>query len=528
MHDHVPASGAVTPGPAGPQHLSPWMLDATAFVAGFGAMGAEMAAGRLLAPYYGTSTFVWCLLIGSVLSSLALGTYLGGRWSQRPGALALGYAALVGAGLQLAILPHLARPILRRAAAGFFGGHVLALALAGAAFALLLALPLVVLGALGPVLVQRGVDQRGAPGAVAGRFGAVGTFGSLLGTFVPGLILVPTVGTDRCFALCGASLVLAGVLGLRARNRIVGIGAAAVLLSGAAWGNARREDGATIYEAESRWGYLRVTEQSGLRRLYLNDGYAVQTVARLDGAPYLRGVWGYYALAPSFRRGGELQEVLVLGLGGGISARRYAEDHPRAQITAVELDPAVADVARRYFDLPASVEVAIGDGRSFVASSDRSYDLIVVDAFQFPYIPFQLATREFFELCRRHLRPGGAFVINVGRNGERRELVDAVAATLASTYRHVSGVNVPGSSNTILVGTEHPLSEAVGLAGLGAPAAATGELEQLPPVRSWPIEAGAPVLTDDRAPVELLTDRIILDVLWRSLEGARAWTLPPS
>ena len=112
-------------------------------------------------------------------------------------------------------------------------------------------------------------------------------------------------------------------------------------------------------------------------------------------------------------------------------------------------------------------------------------------------------------------------MINVGRNGDRHEVVDAVAATLAGSYRHVSGADVPGSSNTILVGTDHPLSEAVGLAALGLAAAQTSELEQLPPVRNWPISAGATVLTDDRAPVELLTDRIILDTLWDSLTGAR-------
>jgi spermidine synthase len=522
VHDHVSPSQPVARKAAAQGPLPSWVLDVTAFVTGFGAMGAEMAAGRLLAPYYGTSTFVWCLLIGSVLSALALGTYMGGRWSARPGALATAHAALIVAGLQLAALPLLARPILKRAASDFQGGHVAALALAAALVAVLLMLPLVVLGAVGPVLVQRAVDEQLEPGAAAGRFGAFGTLGSLLGTFIPGLVLVPLVGTDRCFALCGGLLAAAGWLGLRRRRRVITALLAASILTGAAadsWSRNACADGSTLYESESRWGYIRVTEKAGLRRLYLNEGYAVQSVAHVDGRPYLRGVWGYYALAPSFTRQGALHDILVVGLGGGTSARRYAEDFPRAHVTAVELDPALVDVARRYFGLPASVDVALGDGRSFLAGTTDRYDLIVVDAFQFPYIPFQLVTREFFESTSRHLRSGGAFVINVGRNAERHEVVDAVAATLAQTYRYVSGVDVPGVSNTILVGTDQPLSQSVGLAALGLPAEQASALESLPPPHPWSISAAAGVFTDDRAPVEMLTDRIVTDQLWRSWRG---------
>ena len=169
----------------------------------------------------------------------------------------------------MACLPLLARPILKRAVAGFHGGNVLALALAGLVVALLLMLPLVVLGALGPVLVQRGVDEHGKAGAVAGRFGACGTLGSLLGTFIPGLVLVPLVGTDRCFALCGALLAAAGLLGLRKRRVVIAAILVAFVLSGAAvdgWRRSARGDGSTLYEAESRWGYIRVTEKDGLRR----------------------------------------------------------------------------------------------------------------------------------------------------------------------------------------------------------------------------------------------------------------------
>jgi spermidine synthase len=498
-----------------------WTIGATALVAGFGGMGAEMAAGRLLAPYLGTSTLVWCLLIGSVLSALAGGAYIGGRLAARPGILWISYVGLVGAGILLAVLPTIARPILRGAVASFYGGSAIGLAGGGLAIGLLLVIPVTVLGAVGPVLVQHEVRARGEAGAVVGRLGALGTAGSLLGTFVPGLVLVPWLGTDHTFRLSGALLIVMGAMGvLKTRRALVSSGFALMLvaLGTAAPGRIVNEPG-LLYEAESRHNYLRVMEKDGVRRLFLNDGYAVQSATRIDGRPYLVGVWGYYALAPSFTRRGAPASVLVIGLGGGTSARYYRERYPKARVVGVELDPAVVGVARRYFGLPESVEVAVEDGRAFLSRDRRRYDVIVVDAFRFPYVPFQLATREFFDLARGHLEDGGALMLNVGRKGESKEVVQAVARTLAGSFRHVAGADVPLASNTILVATEHPLGEGAGIESLALPRQDKHALGTLTALRPWAHVPG-PVLTDDHAPVESLTDRIVLRELFRLFLGA--------
>lgn len=498
-----------------------WAVDATAFAAGFGGMGAEMAAGRLLAPYLGTSTMVWSLLIAAVLSALTIGAYVGGRLAGRPRSLAICYRGLVGAGLFLALLPNVARPILRGTVAGFHASSVGVLVAGAFTVAVLLVLPVVVLGAVGPVLVHHELRVKGEAGAVAGRLGALGTAGSLLGTLVPGLVLVPWLGTDRTFGVCGALLLAVGVLGaVQARRLLSGVLAAAALV-GASSAVAGRIalDAGLLVELESRQNYLRVTERRGVRRLYLNDGYAVQSVANIDGTPYLGKVWGYYALAPGLTRGGPPKSVLVLGLGGGTSARYYRARYPSARIVGVELDAMVVDVARRYFALPEDVEVAIDDGRAFLARDRRRYDLVIVDAFRFPYVPFQLTTREFFLLTRAHLEPGGALLLNVGRSGESKDVVEAVARTLAEAFPHVSGVDVPNAPNTILVGTAHPLTESAGVTALGLPPEEARFLGALARLRRWPTVATAPVLTDDDAPVEALTDRILLRELSRLFAG---------
>jgi len=501
-----------------------WAADVTAFVAGFGGMGAEMAAGRLLAPYFGTSTMVWCLLIGSVLSALAVGAYVGGRLAARPRTLWACYVGLALAGILLAALPSLARPVLRGTVASFYGGDASSFAAGGLAIGLLLVAPVMVLGAVGPVLVQHELRTAAEAGAVAGRLGALGTAGSLLGTFIPGLVLVPWLGTERTFRVCGALLVIVGTLGaLRTRRALAGTLAVLALVSlGTATPNRIATDPGLVYEGESRHNYLRVTEQQDLRRLYLNDGYAVQSAVHVDGTPYFGSVWGYYALAPSFTRRGAPRSVLVIGLGGGTSARYYRERYPGARVVGVEIDAAVADVARRYFGLPAGVEVAIDDGRAFLARDQRRYDLIVVDAFRFPYLPFQLATREFFELSRRRLEPGGVLMLNVGRKGDSKDVVEAVARTLAASFPHVSGVDVRRATNTILVAAEHPLTASAGVAALGLPRGEARILSGLAPLHAWVPVTTAPLLTDDHAPIEALTDRIVLRELWRMFSGAGA------
>jgi hypothetical protein len=163
--------------------------------------------------------------------------------------------------------------------------------------------------------------------------------------------------------------------------------------------------------------------------------------------------------------------------------------------------------------------VVIDDGRAFLTRDRRRYDLVVVDAFRFPYVPFQLATCEFFALAREHLEPGGLLMLNVGRKGKSKDVVDALARTLTAAFPHVSAVDVPRATNSILVAAEHPLAASAGIDALGLPPTEAHVLHELAPLRPWTVVPTAPVLTDDDAPVELLTDRVVLRELWRSFTG---------
>ena len=185
-------------------------------------------------------------------------------------------------------------------------------------------------------------------------------------------------------------------------------------------------------------------------------------------------------------------------------------------ITGVEIDPDVVAAGRRYFHLDQThAHVAVQDARYWLATrpADDRYDVIVMDAYRQPYIPFHLTTREFFDLARQHLAPGGVVVVNAGRTRTDYRLVAALGSTMAATFDQVYMLDVPSFTNTMLYGTTEPTS----LGGVEANLATGGD-GLLHEVASSALSDGnlrlsdyhGQVFTDDLAPVERLIDEIIL------------------
>ena len=520
-----------TPTPASSE---PGVRRTTALVAswsnGFAVMCAEIAAGRLLAPYYGTSTTVWAVLIATVLGGLSLGNVLGGRLSRRVEPIrCIGWATLVAA-LLLALVPHLGRWLLAGSLTRFQEGHFFALGAALALVALLLALPIVLSGMVSPLLLHAiGIDQNAAHlrtglGRVAGELGAASTAGSLIGTLGSGLVFIPWIGTTRTLCLASAALAsTAALLRWEKARRVDGravIVLCAVLAASLAGRAARAGHGNVMWEKETPYQHLAVLQLPEERQLRVNEGYAVQSFAFLDGRLPLRSVWAYYALAPSLAAKPDPRRALLLGLGGGTTAAIYRSLFPQMDLTGVELDAAMVGAGKEALGIDLSgVRVVIDDARVFAshekARSPNGYDVIVLDAFQFPYVPFHLTTREFFADLDALLADGGVVMVNVGRNGEHREVVHAVACTLGAIFPHVLEADAPGRSNTLLAATRHAFDDAVGLRFYSPAArhAIETTTTRMTPFRpaTWP--SRTPLLTDDRAPIEWMTDRIV----WQSL-----------
>jgi spermidine synthase len=479
-----------------------------AFLVGSGTLSTEISASRLLAPYFGASTFVWANIIGLTLAYLALGYWLGGRIAdRRPEARVLG-AILLLAAIALAVTPFAARPFLRWALHGF--DVVSVGAVAGSFFSALalFAVPVTALGAAAPFLVRLALGSVDEAGKVAGRLYALSTAGSLLGTFLSALVTIPWIGTQRTIVATAALVALGAALLLPRPGLLVPVAIAALL--------AVPPPGikSAIYQTESAYQYIRVIRDGKGRALELNEGVVTHSVWRPDTVLTGR-YWDLFLMLPPLLPRLP-RTMLVIGNAGGTMARAYGRFYPRVSIDGVELDPKLNWVARRYFgagDNP-RLRLIAADGRPFLEKARKRYDLIIVDAYRQPYVPFYLATAELFRLVRQHLRPGGAVALNVAATPHDKRLSDAIGTTLLTAFPQAWRWRAL-RFNDVLFALRAPVTRTE----LERRARAVrGKLRLLLPLFRSRLSAVRPTgspLTDDRAPVEWLTDRMILDQIER-------------
>jgi spermidine synthase len=482
-------------------------LGALVFGAGIGALATEITASRLLAPYFGSSTIVWANLIGIVLAALSLGYWVGGRVAdRRPQPSLLGFIVLAAA-ICVAAIPFVAKPFLDLTVEGLDETSAGAVIGSFVAVLLLCAPPVVLLGMVSPFAIRLAVASIATAGAVAGRLYALSTAGSLLGTFLPALVLIPAIGTQRTFLVVAALIAISASFLLGARYLVVA--AALGVLVAIPPGAVKSQEG-LLHEETSYHQYIQVVERDdGRRLLYLNEGVAVHSVWRPDSV-LTGGVWDtFLALPPLLGR--DLERVAILGNAGGTTARALGVYYPEAAVDGVELDPAVSRVGRRYFGMGDNPRLTVhdADARPFLRATDERYDLIVVDAYHQPYVPFYLATREFFRLVREHLAPGGIVALNVAAVPDDKRLVNAVGTTLAAEFPQV--LEWPALRfNTIVLGLTEPLAPEELERRLRAGPAALAPLRELLARDVRPLVASGRAWTDDRAPVEWVTDRMII------------------
>ncbi|MDQ3992202.1 MAG: fused MFS/spermidine synthase [Actinomycetota bacterium] len=488
-------------------------LTLVVFAAGAGSLATEIGAARLLAPYYGSSTIVWANVIGLVLASLALGYWLGGRLAdRRPNARLLGLL-VVAAALAVAAIPFISKPFLDVTVEGL--DEVSAGAAIGSFFAVLalFAPPVTLLCMVAPFAVRLGVTEVATAGSVAGRLYAVSTVGSLLGTFLSALVAIPAIGTQRTLIASAVLIALGGalVLGPRWLGVAVGVAALAAIPPGAV-----RARDAIVYERESRYQFVQVVESDGARRLYLDEGLATHSVWRADTV-LTGGIWDTFLAVPPLL-GRPVQRVAILGNAGGTTARAFAVFYPDAEIDGVELDPAVTAVGRRYLGLGDNprLRVHTADARPFLRRTGERYDLVFVDAYRPPYVPFYLATREFFRLVRERLRPGGIVALNVATVPSDHGLVDGIGGTLAREFPQVAGWQAL-RFNQLVLGFTEPLGRGEAAKRLARAPGPLRELTALLAAGMRRIEPSADSWTDDRSPVEWVTDRMIVE--WAAESG---------
>jgi predicted membrane-bound spermidine synthase len=512
--------------------LNRFVLLVVVFFSGMTSLAVELSASRLVAPYFGDSLFIWANLIGAELIYLTIGYTLGGRLADRKPSATRLYTIVASAGALIALVPLLARPILSLSLLGFSNLDVGAFVGSLIGINVLLAAPVILLGMVTPFAIRLEITKLDKAGKTAGQIYALSTVGSIIGTFAPVFVLIPTIGTARTFVtfgviLCACALVGLVAVGARAPLSRVALPTSLILsfcIIGVALPTQIKPgfDGQLVVEKESLYNYIQVVRNGGWYELVLNEGQAIHSLYNplynVTG-----GEWEYFLAAPLFNAPpyttADLHSACIIGLGAGSIPRNIDDTYGPIPMDGVEIDPEIVALGRQYFAMnEPNLHVITQDGRFFLELTHKKYDMIAIDAYQQPYIPFQLTTKEFFQLTRQHLTPHGVVAINTGRAGNDFRLVDALAATMHSVFKNVFVYDVVGEANSIVVGMNDDNAQLTNLAInaqlLTQPDLITLADNVLSPASNLRQGAtGGLIFTDDRAPVESLIDQIILGYL---------------
>ena len=502
----------------------------TEFFSGMAIMAVELGASRLLAPYFSSSQIVWTIIIATIMIAMAAGNVYGGRSADRRPDPDILYRRFLIAAVWIAAIPVLGKYaiLLISGALIITVSHHLLIIAAFIACMVIFVYPCFLMGTVTPSLVKYTVDSLEESGTTVGTLGAFNTVGSIIGTFLPTFVTIPAVGTAMTFLIfSGILLILALIYFISChRKRAACIICTILYVVCIIFGNSSHfafwENDLT-YEGESIYNYLQVKENDRRVILSTNVLFRVQSVLlKQDG---LTGMYYDYAMAApvmatALRSEGAIPanlSVLILGMGSGTYDHQCRSYFKNLNIEGVEIDQKITDLAHQYFALPQDAKVTTYDGRAYLAAVDHKYDVIMVDAYQDITIPFQMSSAEFFTMVREHLTPNGVMVVNMNMRSDAEDGINVyLADTIASVFPVVQTIDVPGNTNRILFASNAKTDQPAFARALDAIATEdqvkAASLKQFLTGVRYGLrnhQTTGHILTDDKAPVELLGMRAI-------------------
>jgi len=489
------------------------------FISGMTSLALEMCASRLLAAYFGTSLFIWANLIGLILVYLTVGYFIGGRLADRYPSEQVLCTITAMAALSISTLPFISQVILTWSVTGLEQVSVSIFFSSLLGTILLFAVPVTLLGLVSPFAIRLVTKEVGRSGKTSGSLYAISTLGSILGAFLPVLWLIPAFGVRRTLLISGVILFAASLWGLRPRWRPA---FSLVLIALVLPLGPLKNIPDLIYEQESLYNYIQVTQlPDGTRELILNEGQAIHSIYYPNPKTVLTGwYWDYFLAAPYFNAGftpQKLHRVAIIGLAAGTIAHQFTKVYGPVSIDGVEIDPSIVDVGRKYFAMnEPNLHVHVQDGRTYLETTQAQYDVVAIDAFQQPYIPFQLTTREFFSTIRSHLSSTGVVALNTAHTTHDYRLVQAFVNTMSKVFPSVYVFDVPGTFNTEIMATVQPTSITTFRQNLAqfTPSSVMGQVaSEVSAVVTQGHSDGGMVFTDDRAPIEQITDQLLLNYI---------------
>jgi len=284
-----------------------------------------------------------------------------------------------------------------------------------------------------------------------------------------------------------------------------------------------------IYETESSYNYIQVIEQYSYRYLRLNEGQGMHSVYHPIELNYY-GPWSQALVAPFFNAFphslDSVERMAIIGLAAGTTARQASKVFDEILIDGFEIDPKIVEIGNQFFEMnQPNLSVYVQDGRWGLTHTDQMYDVISVDAYRPPYIPWHLTTVEFFTIVSEHLTEDGVLVINIGRSPFDRTIVNDLSTTVGQVFPTTFIMDIPDSFNSILFATKQPGSWENFVLNFGMLGEMNVEPLLLEAMEMTINHQQSPskttqVYTDDRAPIEWITNKIVVDfILSGEMEG---------
>ena len=382
--------------------------------------------------------------------------------------------------------------------------------------------PLLVLGMVTPNLVKFAVKNIEENGKTVGIIEACNTIGSIIGTFLPTFVTIPLVGTSLTFVIFSSVLyIICLIYFIYKKKHIVKISIITVitLLGGILSNNIGVAFWQTnlLYEGESVYNYLRVEETDTSIILSTNVLFGVQSIKRKNDS--LTGMYYDYALAAPVIAGATEKDVsvLILGLGTGTFGAECVKYFNTTTIDGVEIDGKIIELSKTYFDLPENIVTYEEDGRSFIDRTTKTYDVIMVDAYKDITIPFQMSTIEFFNSVKSHLNENGVMVVNMNMTSSKEGsinnyLEDTIKSCFNSVYTCAYGGN-----KELFASNDYDVKEALSTKIKGVTNTKLKLVLNTVYKNMEEITTSNYILTDDKAPVEVLGMKVLDEVIVEEL-----------
>lgn len=461
----------------------------TVFFTGACTLIFELAAARIVAPYYGTSIYTWTNVIGIILGSLSIGYWIGGRWADQKASTKL-LATIVG----LSGISMIAVYLIKGMVFGLLWQSITHPALGGLVSGLLLfTLPSFLFGAVSPVAIKLAIEEHHKIGQVAGNIYAISTLGSIIGTFAGGFFLIPLLGIKWVLLSLAILLIVLSMMLHLSSMKSIGITALLFFISTFfVKGHIRG-----VKQIETVYNHVKIhTDSSGhqTKKILRLNNY-VSAAQYTDSDSLVFDYINFFRLDQTLRP--DFKKVLFIGGSACTYPRHLLESRPDIEIHIVEIDQELIEIAHQEFDLPRDERLHFyhEDARTFLNRNEQKFDLIYVDVFNSKYgLPYQLTTREAIAQMKGALDSNGYILTNLLSRLDQTAFLEAEYSTYHSVFKIINLYQVSPDmassrfQNICLIASDQ----------------ATEQIPESFDAQTLTLRQDGVILTDDKAPVELL------------------------